>query len=207
MSRILVLVRHGESTGNLANSFTGWRDLDLTERGRLQAQAVAQRLLIRNIPFAKVFTSNLQRTRHSAEITLEALGRKDLPIIADAALNERDYGDLTGLDKDEARRRWGNDQVQRWRRSYEHAPPGGESLRDTVARVLPYFLRHILPCVMRGDPTLVVAHGNSLRALIMALDGLTPAQISEFELQTGETLIYELADDTTVQKRDVFSVP
>lgn len=206
MSRHLILTRHGESVGNLANVFTGWTDLDLTPRGRDQAMAVGEQLRALDIPVRHAFSSGLRRAQQSAEIVLSSLGRTDVEMTFDKALNERDYGELTGLDKDEARSRWGAEQVQIWRRSYDQAPPGGESLRDTVARVLPFFLRHVLPEVMREAATLIVAHGNSLRALIMALDGLTPTEIPTFELATGETVVYRLAADTTVERRETFRV-
>lgn len=206
MSRTLILARHGESEGNLANVFTGWTDVDLTARGAEQARAVGMRLQTLNIRIRHAFSSALRRTHRSAELVLAAAELTNVAITADAALNERDYGELTGIDKGEARLRWGKEAVQEWRRSYDRAPPGGESLRDTVARVVPFYLRRILPCVMRSEPVLVVAHGNSLRALIMALEGIDRKAIPAFELVTGETIIYRLASDTTIQERKVFSV-
>lgn len=201
--RRLVLVRHGESEGNRRNVFTGWTDLDLTERGVAEAHAVARSLASEKMEFARAFTSALVRAKRTAMIVLDDLGQAGVPVVSNPALNERDYGALTGLNKDEARARWGEAQVQIWRRSYEVAPPKGESLRDTAARVLPFYIASILPAVMRGQHVLVVVHGNSLRALVMALDGLTPGAITEVEFGTGDILIYDLAEDTTVQSRRI----
>lgn len=203
--RRLVLVRHGQSAANAANVFTGWADAELTALGIYEAQVVAGRLKQRNIAFDSLFTSALERAKRSGSIILEALGQTNLRPTADAALNERDYGELTGLNKATAARRWGADKVREWRRSYAVAPPAGESLRDTAARVLPFYLRTILPAVMRNQSVLVVAHGNSLRALVMALDGLTPDEIVALELGTAATLEYELASDTTVVRKTVLN--
>jgi 2,3-bisphosphoglycerate-dependent phosphoglycerate mutase len=203
--RRLVLVRHGESEGNQRNVFTGWTDLDLTERGVAEAHGVARSLALEETEFGIAFASALIRARRTATIVLGDLGQSSVPIVVDAALNERDYGALTGLNKDEGRARWGDDQVHVWRRSYDVAPPEGESLRDTSARVLPFYLAEILPVVMRGSPALVVAHGNSLRALVMVLDRLTPDAITKVELKTGDILIYDLSEDTTVQSRRIIS--
>lgn len=141
----------------------------------------------------------------SAELIARELGQADAPLVADSALNERDYGQLTGLDRNEASMRWGAAQIQHWRRSYRDGPPGGESLRDTAARVLPFYLQQILPSVMRGESPLVVAHGNSLRALVMALDGLTPEAISQTEIATGELLVYEFGPDTRLLAKRRFA--
>jgi 2,3-bisphosphoglycerate-dependent phosphoglycerate mutase len=203
VERRLVLVRHGESEGNRRNVFTGRTDLDLTERGVAEAHAVARSLAAEKTSFGTAFVSALVRARRTAAIVLADLGQGSVPVVSDAALNERDYGALTGLNKDEARARWGEDQVRTWRRSYAVAPPEGESLRDTLARVLPFYLATILPAVMRGATVLVVAHGNSLRALVMALDQLTPEAITSVELSTGDILIYDLAEDTTVRSKRV----
>ncbi len=189
---LLVLARHGQSEGNLRNIFTGWSDLPLTEQGRKEAVAVGKRLRDRKVILDAAFTSALDRARTSCICMLKELGAVNIEIQSDFALNERDYGDLTGLDKDEARRRFGADQIQTWRRSYANAPPHGESLRDTVARVLPFYVQRILPEVLRNRGVLVVAHGNSLRALIMALEGLSHEDIVGVELQTGETRFYLL---------------
>lgn len=198
----LVLVRHGESQGNRQNIFTGWRDLELTERGIAEAKRVGAALVQDGFRFGAAFSSALIRANRSAQLILDAMG-SDLEIDASPALNERDYGELTGLDKDAARARWGADQVLLWRRSYEVAPPGGESLRDTAARVLPFYIRRILPAVVGRGPVLVVAHGNSIRALAMALEGIAPADISRFEVATGEVLLYRLNADTSIAERAV----
>jgi 2,3-bisphosphoglycerate-dependent phosphoglycerate mutase len=203
MDRLLVLARHGQSEWNLKNLFTGWKDPGLTELGIDEARTAGRRLKERGIRFDVAFTSALSRAQHTCELMLAELGQPDLPTIADEALNERDYGDLAGLNKDDARARWGAEQVHLWRRSYDVSPPGGESLKDTVARALPYYVREILPRVMRGERVLVAAHGNSLRALVMVLDGLTPATIPGLELATGIPLVYRLKADTTVDEKSI----
>jgi 2,3-bisphosphoglycerate-dependent phosphoglycerate mutase len=202
---LLVLLRHGQSDWNLKNLFTGWKDPDLTEAGVEEAKAAGRRLKARGLAFDVAFTSALTRAQHTLDLTLAELGQTGLPITRDQALNERDYGDLSGLNKDEARQRWGEEQVHVWRRSYDVPPPGGESLKDTVARALPYYCQHILPAVLRGERTLVAAHGNSLRALVMVLDRLTPATIPSMELATGVPLVYRLNADSTVAAKDVLT--
>ena len=201
--RLLVLVRHGQSEWNLKNLFTGWKDPGLTEQGITEAHTAGRLLKAQGIAFDRCFTSALTRAQTTLSLILGELGQEGLPTVRDQALNERDYGDLSGLNKDDARERWGEEQVHIWRRSYDIAPPGGESLKDTAARVLPYYIREILPAVMRGERTLVAAHGNSLRALIMVLDGLTPETIPSMELATGEPLVYRLKADTTVESKVV----
>ena len=203
MDRLLVLARHGQSDWNRKNLFTGWRDPDLTELGVEEAQAAGRRLKALGVVFDVAFTSDLSRAQRTCRLILEEIGQTGLTTIADQALNERDYGDLAGLNKDDARAKWGEEQVHLWRRSYDVAPPGGESLKDTVARVLPYYMRNIQPRVMRGERVLVAAHGNSLRALIMVLDGLDTQSIAGLELATGVPIVYLLADDTTVTSKDV----
>jgi 2,3-bisphosphoglycerate-dependent phosphoglycerate mutase len=203
MDRVLVLARHGQSDWNLKNLFTGWKDPGLTELGIREARTAGQRLKQMGLSFDVAFTSALGRAQRTCEIILEEIGRPSVPTIRDQALNERDYGDLAGLNKDEARARWGAEQVHVWRRSYDVAPPGGESLKDTVARVLPYYVQNILPRVMRGERVLVAAHGNSLRALVMVLDRLTPEAIPEVELATGIPLVYRLRADTTVADKQI----
>ena len=203
-NRILVLVRHGQSEWNLKNLFTGWRDVDLSEQGVAEAHTAGRKLKAQGLHFDIAFTSVLVRAKHTLDIMLAELGQKDLPVLRDQALNERDYGDLVGLNKDDARKRWGEEQVHLWRRSYEVAPPGGESLRDTAARVLPYYVQEILSRVMHGERTLVSAHGNSLRALVMVLDRHTPESITKLNLDTGVPMIYRLnADSTVAEKRDL----
>ena len=203
MDRLLVLVRHGQSEWNLENLFTGWKDPGLTELGVREARTAGQRLREMGVRFDVAFTSALARAQHTSDLILEEIGQPGLRTVADQALNERDYGDLAGLNKDDARARWGEGQVHLWRRSYDVPPPGGESLKDTVARVLPYYLREILPPVMRGERVLVSAHGNSLRALVMVLDGLTAETIPSVELATGIPLVYRLAADTTVADKRI----
>jgi 2,3-bisphosphoglycerate-dependent phosphoglycerate mutase len=201
MSGTLVLVRHGQSEWNLKNWFTGWKDPDLSEQGVKEAHAAGKRLKARGYVFDICFTSVLTRAQHTLKIMLEELGQTGLPETRDQALNERDYGELTGLNKDDARKKWGEEQVLIWRRSYDVPPPGGESLKDTLARTLPYYVKEILPGVLRGQRTLVAAHGNSLRALIMVLEKLTPEQILKRELATGAPVIYRLNADSTVASK------
>lgn len=203
MNRLLVLARHGQSEWNLKNLFTGWKDPGLTDLGVEEARAAGRRLKEMGVQFDVAFTSDLGRAQRTCKLILEEIGQPDLKTIADQALNERDYGDLSGLNKDDARARWGEEQVHVWRRSYDVPPPGGESLKDTVARVLPYYIREILPRVMRGERVLVAAHGNSLRALVMVLDGLTSETIPGLELATGIPLVYDLNADTTVASKKV----
>src|SRR6202166_3077170 len=199
--RLLVLVRHGQSEWNLKNLFTGWKDPDLTEQGIAEAKEAGRKLKAKGLKFDIAFTSVLKRAQHTLDLTLAELGQTRIPVKKDMALNERDYGDLSGLNKDDARKRWGEEQVHTWRRSYDVAPPGGESLRDTAARVLPYYITEILPRVLRGEPVLVTAHGNSLRALVMVLDKHTPESITKLNLDTGVPMIYRLNADSTVQSK------
>jgi 2,3-bisphosphoglycerate-dependent phosphoglycerate mutase len=199
--RLLVLVRHGESDWNLKNLFTGWKDIDLTANGIAEARAAGRKLKAQGIRFDVGFTSALIRAQRSLDLILEEMGQRNIATFKDQALNERDYGDLSGLNKDDARAKWGAEQVHVWRRSYDVAPPGGESLKDTAARVLPYYIQEILPHVMRGERVLISAHGNSLRALVMVLDRLSPAEIVKREIGTGVPLIYRLNADSTVASR------
>jgi len=202
--RLLVLVRHGESEWNKKNLFTGWRDVGLTEKGIAEARAAGRRLKAQGFTFTVAFTSALVRAQHSLDLMLEELGQTKIPVLKDQALNERDYGELSGLNKDAAREKWGAEQVHTWRRSYDVAPPGGESLRDTAARVLPFYIQHILPRVLRGDTVIVSAHGNSLSALVMVLERLSPQQIVAREIATGVALIYRLnADSTVAEKKEL----
>ena len=203
MDRLLVLVRHGQSDWNLKNLFTGWRDVDLSPQGIEEAKTAGRKLKARGLAFDVTFTSALKRAQRTLDLMLVELGQTNLPVTRDLALNERDYGELSGLNKDDARAKWGEEQVHVWRRSYATAPPGGESLRDTGARVWPYYINRIQPHVLRGERVLIAAHGNSLRALIMALDGLTAEQIVKLELDTGVPVVYRLNADSTVASKDV----
>ncbi|TAN09205.1 MAG: 2,3-bisphosphoglycerate-dependent phosphoglycerate mutase [Rhizobiaceae bacterium] len=203
MSGTLVLVRHGQSEWNLKNLFTGWRDVGLTEKGRAEAKAAGERLKALGLKFDIAYTSALSRAQKTCDIILEELGQAGLETVRDQALNERDYGDLSGLNKDDARARWGEEQVHVWRRSYATQPPGGESLRDTGARVWPYYMHEMQPHVLRAETVLVAAHGNSLRALIMALDGLTGDEIVKLELATGVPIVYRLNADSTVRSKEI----
>ena len=195
--RLLVLVRHGQSEWNLKNLFTGWKDVDLTGQGVNEARVAGRKLKAQGLKFDVAYTSALKRANRTLDLILEEMGQS-VPIVRDQALNERDYGDLVGMNKDDARAKWGEEQVLIWRRSYDVPPPGGESLKDTVARALPYFVQEILPRVLRGERTLISAHGNSLRALIMVLERLTPEKILKRELATGVPIIYRLNADSTV---------
>ena len=201
MSGTLVLVRHGQSEWNLKNLFTGWRDVDLTEKGVAEAREAGRKLKAQGIKFDVAFTSALKRAQRTLDLMLTELGQTTIPIFKDQALNERDYGDLVGLNKDDARKKWGEEQVHIWRRSYDVAPPGGESLKDTLARALPYYVTDILPRVLRGERVLVAAHGNSLRALVMVLDKHTPDSITKLNLDTGVPMVYRLNADSTVASK------
>ncbi|MGL4728575.1 MAG: 2,3-bisphosphoglycerate-dependent phosphoglycerate mutase [Bosea sp. (in: a-proteobacteria)] len=201
--RLLVLVRHGQSDWNLKNLFTGWKDPDLTALGVEEAKAGGRRLKAKGLSFDVAFTSNLSRAQKTCDLILTELGQSGLKTIRDVALNERDYGDLSGLNKAETAAKYGEEQVHIWRRSYDVPPPNGESLKDTVARALPYFVTDILPRVMAGERVIVAAHGNSLRALIMVLDRLDPNGIMGVELNTGEPIVYRLNADTSVASKEI----
>ena len=205
MERLLVLVRHGQSDWNLKNLFTGWRDPDLTERGVAEARAAGRGLKREGYSFDAAFTSELVRAQRTCALLLEEMGLGDLAVVRDRALNERDYGELSGLNKDDARARWGDAQVHAWRRSYDVRPPGGESLKDTAARVLPYYITAILPRVMAGQRVLVAAHGNSLRALVMVLDRLDGDTVTDLQIRTGVPLVYRLNADITVAAKTVLA--
>ena len=198
MSGTLVLLRHGQSDWNLKNLFTGWKDPDLTEKGVEEAKAAGYH-------FDIAFTSELSRAQRTLTLALEELGQSGLQTIRHIALNERDYGDLSGLNKDDAREKWGEEQVHIWRRSYDTPPPGGESLKDTGARVWPYYIHTIQPRVLRGETVLVAAHGNSLRALVMALEGMSGEEIVGEEIATGVPIVYRLNADSTVAEKTVLS--
>ncbi len=203
MAHTLVLVRHGQSEWNKKNLFTGWRDVELTEQGRKEAREAGELMKAAGYRFDVAFTSGLKRAQETNALALEALGQRDLPVIENEALNERDYGDLAGLNKDDAREKWGEEQVHIWRRSFDIPPPGGESLRMTAERVLPYFDAEIMPRVLKGERVLVAAHGNSLRALVMQLDDLGPEEIVEVNIATGVPIAYELDDAGKVLSKKV----
>ncbi len=194
MTNKLVLVRHGESEWNKKNLFTGIRNPDLTDKGVIEARWAGRVLKSEGLRFDIAFTSKLKRAQHTLDIILGEMGSAIPEIIEDPALNERDYGELAGLNKDQARERWGEDKVLAWRRSFDIPPPGGESLKDTAARVLPYYRDHIWPHVAAGKNVIVAAHGNSLRALIMHLEKLSETEILDRELATGAPQVYRMAD-------------
>lgn len=211
----LVLIRHGQSQWNLENRFTGWVDVPLTEMGREEARRGAR--LIRHLRVDRAFTSALQRAQETLRIVLSTIGQPEAPTESDAALNERHYGALQGLNKAETAKRFGAEQVKLWRRSYDIAPPKdrtelnpeglSESLKDTAARTLPYFHAEILPLVRRGQTVLVAAHGNSLRAIVMALDHLTEVQVLDLNLATGAPIIYEIDEQGRILKKTVTTLP
>ncbi|MDX2257792.1 MAG: 2,3-bisphosphoglycerate-dependent phosphoglycerate mutase [Hyphomicrobiaceae bacterium] len=204
MDNVLVLVRHGQSQWNRLNMFTGWRDPDLTEQGISEAERAGRMLKAQGFHFDIAYTSLLRRAQRTLDLLLDEMGQSDLPIIRDVALNERDYGELSGLNKDEARDRWGEEQVLIWRRSYDIAPPGGESLKDTAARVLPFYKTRIWPDIKNGKNVVVTAHGNSIRALIMYLEELSAKEILEREVSTGAPMIYRLtAHGHVMDRRDL----
>jgi 2,3-bisphosphoglycerate-dependent phosphoglycerate mutase len=192
----LILLRHGQSQWNLENRFTGWVDVPLSPKGEDEARAAGEKLRGRRID--KLYISVLKRAIDTATLALATAGIGDVPTERDAALNERMYGDLQGLNKAEAAQKWGDEQIRQWRRSYDVKPPGGESLADTAARVLPYWESQILPDVKAGKNVLVAAHGNSLRALVMHLDGLDRDQVLKLEIPTGAPLLYEIGPDGRV---------
>lgn len=201
MSASLVLVRHGQSEWNEKNLFTGWKDPGLTAKGVEEAKSAGIQLRTEGFQFDVMFTSDLLRAQKTGEIILKELGVTNLPVIKNQALNERDYGDLSGLNKDEAREKWGDEQVHIWRRSFDTPPPGGESLKGTAERVLPYFKKEILPQLLEGKNILIAAHGNSLRSLVMELDHLTKEQVIKLEIATGDPIYYEIASSGKVVKK------
>jgi 2,3-bisphosphoglycerate-dependent phosphoglycerate mutase len=193
---LLVLVRHGESQWNLENRFTGWTDIPLTQKGREEARHAGEK--IRDIHFDQAYTSVLQRAIETLDIMLEVIRQEEIPVAYDRALNERHYGDLQGLNKAETAEKFGKEQVHLWRRSYDVAPPGGESLKDTAARTLPYFEAHILPDLRAGKNVLVSAHGNSLRSIVMRLDQLSRDEVMDLNLATGVPIVYDFSPDLKI---------
>ena len=202
MSNLLVLVRHGQSEWNEKNLFTGWRDPALTPQGIAEGHEAGQALKAAGYQFDVAYTSSLTRAQETNRLVLEELGQSGLPVIRDQALNERDYGDLSGLNKDDARAKWGEKQVHIWRRSYDIPPPGGESLKMTAERVLPYFNREIMPRVLKGERVLIAAHGNSLRSLVMVLDKLSETEILDVNIATGAPIVYKLDDKGNVLSKE-----
>ncbi|MEC7928892.1 MAG: 2,3-bisphosphoglycerate-dependent phosphoglycerate mutase [Pseudomonadota bacterium] len=199
MNSKLVLVRHGQSEWNAKNLFTGWKDPKLTDLGIQEAIRAGELLETRNLNFDLMFTSDLFRAQETGRLILEQINQKDIEIIQNQSLNERNYGDLAGLNKDEAREKWGEEQVHIWRRSFDVPPPGGESLKNTAERVLPYFEREIMPKVKKSLNILVAAHGNSLRALVMHLENISSEEIVKLEIATGDPLIYEYSNGDFVR--------
>lgn len=199
----LVLVRHGQSEWNAKNLFTGWKDPGLTEVGIAEAHKAGRSLKAEGLTFDLAFTSVLVRAQHTLDIMLQELGQTDLEIRRDQALNERDYGSLSGLNKDDAREKWGEEQVHIWRRSFDTPPPDGESLKDTAERTLPYYDSDIVPELDAGKTVIVAAHGNSLRSLVMRLDGLTADEIVRVEIATGVPIIYALDGERRVVSKRI----
>lgn len=199
----LVVVRHGQSQWNLENRFTGWKDVDITPEGEEEARLAGQLLIGEN--FDRAFTSTLKRAQHTLSIILKESGMENLPVLISASLNERSYGELEGLNKAETALKYGDEQVHQWRRSYDVAPPGGESLKDTADRVIAYFTDQIAPLLINGKNILIVAHGNSLRALVMHLEKLNPTEIAALEIPTGIPLKYELGKDLAVITKSYLS--
>ena len=199
MKSKLVLVRHGQSEWNAKNLFTGWKDPKLTDLGIQEAIKAGDLLETRNLKFDLMFTSDLFRAQETGRLILEQMNQTDIQVIKDQSLNERNYGDLAGLNKDEAREKWGEEQVHIWRRSFDVPPPGGESLKNTAERVLPYFEIEIMPKVKEGLNILIAAHGNSLRALVMELEKISPEEIVKLEIATGDPLTYEYSNGEFVR--------
>jgi len=204
MDNVLVLVRHGQSEWNKKNQFTGWTDVHLTPEGIEEAQKAGRKMREHGLKFDVAFTSHLIRAWKTLVLMLDELGQEGLMTHAAKALNERDYGDLAGLNKDDARKKWGEEQVHIWRRSYDIPPPGGESLKDTAARTLPYFEAEIMPKVMDGANVIVAAHGNSLRAIVMKLDNLSEQEVTQLNIPTGSPIIYHFNDDGTVKSKEEY---
>ena len=200
--RNLILVRHGQSEWNAKNLFTGWKDPGLTELGLQEAKMAGSLIKNTKIFFDIMFTSDLSRAQRTGQIILEIIGQENIPIIKNLALNERNYGSLAGLNKDDARKKWGEDQVHIWRRSFDIPPPDGESLKNTAERVLPYFETEIMPKINNESNVLIAAHGNSLRALIMKLDSISSEEIVKLEIPTGAPIHYEFGQDGEVLSKN-----
>lgn len=199
----LILLRHGESEWNKLNLFTGWKDVDLTDQGKIEAKLAAFAIQNLKVEIDHAYSSALKRAKNTLDIVLYIL-KNQTTIISDAALNERNYGDLTGLNKDEAREKWGNEQIKIWRRSYDIAPENGESLKDTSDRTIPYFKEQILPKLYNKENVIITAHGNSLRSIIMLVEGLDEQEIVNVEINTGIPIVYEYDDKKMIKKTELF---
>jgi len=202
MSKLIIL-RHGESEWNKLNLFTGWEDVNLTDQGKIEAKLAAFAIQNLKVDVNHAYTSALKRAGKTLEIVLNVL-KKDIPIISDPALNERNYGSLTGMNKDEARNKWGDEQVKLWRRSYDIAPENGESLKDTCNRTIPYFKKNILPKLHDGENIIITAHGNSLRSIIMHVEDLNEEAIVSVEITTGIPIVYEYENKKIIKKTELF---
>jgi 2,3-bisphosphoglycerate-dependent phosphoglycerate mutase len=198
----LVLVRHGQSEWNAKNLFTGWKDPGLTEQGNEEARHAGELIKHREIKFSVMYTSVLKRAQITGHTILKGMEQTGIPVIKDQALNERDYGDLAGLNKDDARKQWGEEQVHIWRRSYDIPPPGGESLKNTAERVLPYFNKVIMPRLMAGENILIAAHGNSLRSLVMQLDQLSKEEVLSLDIPTGAPFVYSFSGEQRLSAKE-----
>ena len=202
MSKLIIL-RHGESEWNKLNLFTGWEDVNLTDQGKIEAKLAAFAIQNLKVDVNHAYTSALKRASKTLEIVLNIL-KKDIPIISDKALNERNYGSLTGMNKDDARNKWGDEQVKLWRRSYDIAPENGESLKDTCNRTIPYFKKNILPKLHDGENVIITAHGNSLRSIIMHVEGLSEEAIVNVEITTGIPIVYGYENKKIIKKTELF---
>jgi 2,3-bisphosphoglycerate-dependent phosphoglycerate mutase len=202
MSKLIIL-RHGESEWNKLNLFTGWEDVSLTDQGKIEAKLAAFAIQNLKVDIHHAYTSALKRARNTLEIVLYVL-KKDIPIMSDQALNERNYGSLTGMNKDEARSKWGDEQVKLWRRSYDIAPENGESLKDTCDRTIPYFKKNIIPKLHDGENVIITAHGNSLRSIIMHVEELGEEEIVNVEITTGIPIVYEYENKKIIKKTELF---
>ena len=202
MSKLIIL-RHGESEWNKLNLFTGWEDVSLSDQGKIEAKLAAFAIQNLKVDVNHAYTSALKRATKTLEIVLNIL-KKDIPIISDQALNERNYGSLTGMNKDEARNKWGDEQVKLWRRSYDIAPENGESLKDTCNRTIPYFKKNILPKLHDGENVIITAHGNSLRSIIMHVEDLSEEAIVNVEITTGIPIVYEYENKKIIKKTELF---
>ena len=202
MSKLIIL-RHGESEWNKLNLFTGWEDVSLTDQGKIEAKLAAFAIQNLKVDVNHAYTSALKRAKDTLEIVLYIL-KKDIPIISDQALNERNYGSLTGMNKDEARNKWGDEQVKLWRRSYDVSPENGESLKDTCERTIPYFKKNILPKLYDGENVIITAHGNSLRSIIMYVEELSEKEIISVEITTGIPIVYEYENKNIIKKTELF---